>query len=140
MSRPVLRYGLTSVLRHEGFAPPGLACQAVGDDGSGNAANLGWHELQHTRSRHAEQAGEVVRNHEVGTCSKRGSELPKGVTLDSSRRRRRMQVRSKLVNPGGGRATVMSAAGHERTNPMRGEPGESRVQRSEGALKKGPGS
>ena len=118
-----------------------LACHVMGVGSIRNAANPGWHELQNTRSRHAEQTGEVVRNHEVGTCSKRGSELPKGATLDFGREGGgSMQVRSKLVNPGGGRATVTSAAGHERTNPMRGEPGESRVQRSEGALKKGPGS
>jgi len=55
----------------------------VGVGGTGNAANPGWLGLQNIRSRHAEQTGEVVRNHEVGTCRTCGSELPRafsGVT------------------------------------------------------------
>jgi len=56
---------------------PGLACQAEGVGWTGNAANSGWLGLQNIRSRHAEQTVEVVRNHEDGTCSKRGSELPR---------------------------------------------------------------
>jgi hypothetical protein len=44
-----------------------------------NAANPGWHGLQNTRSRHAEQTVEVVRNHEGGPSGSCGSELPRVV-------------------------------------------------------------
>jgi hypothetical protein len=64
--------------------PPGLVRQAVGVGGPGNAANSGRHGLQNTRRRHAEQTVEVVRNHEGGTSSKRGSELPKGKAAKGS--------------------------------------------------------
>jgi len=77
-------------------APPGLVRQAVGVESDGNAANPGWHGLQNTRSRHAEQTVEVVRNHEGGTSGKRGSELPKG----------------RLLQTGGWRASVIRTGRH----------------------------
>lgn len=122
------------------FAPPGLVRQAVEGGGPGNAANPGRHGLQNTRSRHAAQTVEVVRNHEDGTSGERGSELPKGRPGFGRERAGSVQALTVLVIPGGGRATVTSAAGHERTNPRRGGSGESRTQRSRGALKKRPSS
>jgi hypothetical protein len=78
----------------------------------------------------------VVRNHEDGTSGECGSELPKGVAIQGFIS---VQAQMFLVISGGGRATVKSAAGHERTNPRRGESDESQVQRSSGTLKKRPG-
>jgi len=89
------------------LVPPGLACQMVGDGIVGNAANPGWLGLQNIRSRHAEQTGEVVRNHEVRT------------KLFVWKREAEGRLFRKAV--WSGRATVMSAEGHERTNPRRGE-------------------
>jgi len=60
------------------LVPPGLGLpRRRGSVEQRNAANSGWLGLQNIRSRHAEQTVEVVRNHEGGTCSKRGSELPR---------------------------------------------------------------
>jgi len=132
----VLRYRVgrrASALR---VSPPGLVRQAVGVVRTGNAANPGWHGLQNTRSRHAAQTVEVVRNHEDGTSGECGSELPKGMAIQGFIS---VQAPMFLVISGGGRATVKSAAGHERMNPKRGESDESRIQRSIGALKERPG-
>jgi len=113
-----------------------LACHVMMVGCTSNAANPGWHGLQNTRSRHAAQTVEVVRNHEDGTSGERGSELPKGRPqgVDGA------QASEILVVSRSGRATVKSAAGHERTNPKRGESGESPTRRSDGALKERPGS
>ena len=126
-------------LRHPGIAPPGLACQAVEDGSNGNAANPGWHELQHTRSRHAEQTVEVVRNHEGGTSRKRGSELPKGVTLDLSRRQR---LHASAVEAGHSREWTRDGevGGRARANESqerrtRRESGSAVSRRSEGEAK-----
>jgi hypothetical protein len=64
----------------------------------------------------AEQTVEVVRNHEGGTCGACGSELPRAVFATGFHALKGVRV---LKAGWSGRATVMSAAGHERTNPRR---------------------
>ena len=116
-----------------------LACHVMGDGSIRNAANPGWHGLQYTRSRHAEQTVEVVRNHEGGTSRKRGSELPKGVTLDLSRRQR---LHASAVEAGhsrewtrGGEVGSRARENESHERRTRRESGSAVRRRSEGAAR-----
>jgi hypothetical protein len=114
--------------RHITFLRSGLP--GVEGGVASNAANPGWLGLQNIRSRHAEQTGEVVRNHEVGTCRTCGSELPRVIFarrwsgVDARRCCRRRGTRERIPREASQRELIQRSRGalKERPSPRRQHP------------------